>query len=144
RHPSVRPHRRAQSRARPRARLGPYDDSDVLPERGQQPAQPLDRAALEPPPVQVREIWLRDPEAASCRPLRQAPSLNQLLNRVRQVGLGKQLVRVAEPPARDPAAAARPDTRAAPRYGAQCRRPSEPAPASPSSPSSSRQSSTAA
>src|SRR6266704_6395662 len=83
RHPSVRPHRRAQSRARPRARLGLYDDSDVLPERGEQPAQPLDREALEPPPVQVREIWLRDSEAASCRPLRQAPSLNQLLNRVR-------------------------------------------------------------
>src|SRR6266566_330776 len=80
---SVRPHRRAQSRARPRARLGLYDDSDVLPERGEQPAQPLDREALEPPPVQVREIWLRDSEAASCRPLRQAPSLNQLLNRVR-------------------------------------------------------------
>lgn len=72
------------------------DDAHVLPECREQPAQALDGEAVEPPPVQVREVRLRDAEAAGGGPLRQALRLDQLLNRVRQVGLRKQFVGVVE------------------------------------------------
>src|SRR6266568_9274751 len=100
---------RAQSRVRPRLWL--HDNADVLSERCEQAAQPLHREAFEPPPVQVREIGLGHPEPASGGPLRQAPRLNELLNRGRQVGLREQFISIAKPQVRGHIAGARRDRR---------------------------------
>ncbi len=84
-----------------RAPHGLHDDTHVLPKCCEQPAQALDREAVEPPSIQIREVRLRHTEAARRGPLRQVLRLDQLLNRVCQVGLREQFVGVAQPEVRE-------------------------------------------